>query len=68
MPQRTVNLPHQRIRGKLVWIRWVSGGMRPQGTRVMLSVFYFNGTPGRGQFLCILYKVGMELLCKLGTP
>eukprot|EP00983_Pelagomonas_calceolata_P117410 1160412-Pelagomonas_calceolata.AAC.16 len=39
LAQRAVNLPHQRVRGKLVWVRWVSGSMRSQGTRVMLSVF-----------------------------
>eukprot|EP00983_Pelagomonas_calceolata_P118202 1160482-Pelagomonas_calceolata.AAC.14 len=25
-------LPHQRIRGKLMWVWWVSGSKRPQGT------------------------------------
>eukprot|EP00983_Pelagomonas_calceolata_P089032 1157270-Pelagomonas_calceolata.AAC.4 len=35
--QRTVNLPHQRIIGKLVWVWWVPGRMRPKGTRRTLS-------------------------------
>eukprot|EP00983_Pelagomonas_calceolata_P046060 1139988-Pelagomonas_calceolata.AAC.1 len=35
----TRSLPHQRIRGRLVWVRWGSGSTRPQGTRVLLSVF-----------------------------
>eukprot|EP00983_Pelagomonas_calceolata_P000469 15862-Pelagomonas_calceolata.AAC.1 len=46
--RRTASLPHQRVRGKLVWVRLVSRSMRPQGTRVMLSAFDFNGTSGRG--------------------
>eukprot|EP00983_Pelagomonas_calceolata_P134128 1162028-Pelagomonas_calceolata.AAC.6 len=37
LAQRAVGLPHQRARGKLVWVRLISGSMRPQGTR-----------PGRG--------------------
>eukprot|EP00983_Pelagomonas_calceolata_P006150 204279-Pelagomonas_calceolata.AAC.1 len=46
--QKAVSLPHLRVRGKLVWLWWVSGSMRPQGTRFMLSIFDFNGTSGRG--------------------
>eukprot|EP00983_Pelagomonas_calceolata_P078667 1154334-Pelagomonas_calceolata.AAC.3 len=66
MAQRVVKLPYQRVRGKLVWVWWVSGSTRPQGTRVMSSVFDFNGTFGRGKFVRILHRVGMELSCKLG--
>eukprot|EP00983_Pelagomonas_calceolata_P060520 1146416-Pelagomonas_calceolata.AAC.1 len=47
LAQRAVSLPHQRVRGKLVMVWWVPGSLRPQGTRVMLSVFDFNGTSGR---------------------
>eukprot|EP00983_Pelagomonas_calceolata_P051618 1142487-Pelagomonas_calceolata.AAC.2 len=39
-----MGLPHQRVRGKLVWVRRVSGSMRPQGTRIMLGVFDLDGT------------------------
>eukprot|EP00983_Pelagomonas_calceolata_P084053 1156285-Pelagomonas_calceolata.AAC.3 len=39
-----MSLPHQVVRGKLLWVWWVSGSMRPQGTRDVLSVFDFNGT------------------------
>eukprot|EP00983_Pelagomonas_calceolata_P036452 1133739-Pelagomonas_calceolata.AAC.1 len=45
-----MSLPHQRIRGKLVWVWRVPGSMRPKGTRVILSIFYFNGTSGRGKY------------------
>eukprot|EP00983_Pelagomonas_calceolata_P045938 1139935-Pelagomonas_calceolata.AAC.1 len=48
LAQRAVSLPHRRVRGKLVWVWWVSGSMRPQGTSVMLSFFIFNGMSGRG--------------------
>eukprot|EP00983_Pelagomonas_calceolata_P040804 1137787-Pelagomonas_calceolata.AAC.2 len=50
LAQRAVSLPHQRIRGKLVWVRWVFESMWPQGIRVTLSVFDFNGTSGRGHW------------------
>eukprot|EP00983_Pelagomonas_calceolata_P042128 1138360-Pelagomonas_calceolata.AAC.1 len=63
-----VTLPHQRIRGKLAWVWWVSGSMRPQGIKVMSSVCACNGTSGRGKFLRLLHRVGMELTCKLGRP
>eukprot|EP00983_Pelagomonas_calceolata_P058912 1145687-Pelagomonas_calceolata.AAC.2 len=35
--QRTVSLPHQRIRGKLVWVWWVRGSMRPKGFGVLIQ-------------------------------
>jgi len=63
LAQRAVSLPHQRVRGKLVWVWWVSGSMRPQGTR--MSVFVFNG---RGKFVCTLHRMDMEISCKLGRP
>eukprot|EP00983_Pelagomonas_calceolata_P013106 418702-Pelagomonas_calceolata.AAC.1 len=47
MAQRAMSLPHQRARGKLVWVWLVSGSMQPQGTRVIPTVFDFNGTSGR---------------------
>eukprot|EP00983_Pelagomonas_calceolata_P047501 1140684-Pelagomonas_calceolata.AAC.1 len=43
-----MSLPHQRVRGKLVWVWWVSGIMQPHCTRVMSSISDLNGTPGRG--------------------
>eukprot|EP00983_Pelagomonas_calceolata_P002217 75087-Pelagomonas_calceolata.AAC.1 len=55
------------VRGKLVWVWWVSGSIWPQGTRVM-GIFDFNGTSGRGKSLRILHRVDMELSCKLGSP
>eukprot|EP00983_Pelagomonas_calceolata_P017160 537817-Pelagomonas_calceolata.AAC.3 len=63
-----MSLPHQSVRGKLVWVWWVSGGMQSQCTRVMMSTFDFNGTSGRGQFVHILHRVGMEISCKFGRP
>jgi len=30
--------------------------MQPQGTRVMLHIFDFNGTSGRGKFVCIAHS------------
>eukprot|EP00983_Pelagomonas_calceolata_P115406 1160193-Pelagomonas_calceolata.AAC.10 len=44
LAQRAVSLPHPRVRGKLVWVWWVSESMQPQGTRALLSIFDFNGT------------------------
>eukprot|EP00983_Pelagomonas_calceolata_P088383 1157198-Pelagomonas_calceolata.AAC.1 len=29
------SLPHQRIRGKLMWVSRVSGSMQPQGTGML---------------------------------
>eukprot|EP00983_Pelagomonas_calceolata_P065991 1148812-Pelagomonas_calceolata.AAC.20 len=37
------------MRGELMWIRWVSGSTLLQGSSVMISVFVFNGTSGRGR-------------------
>eukprot|EP00983_Pelagomonas_calceolata_P088133 1157119-Pelagomonas_calceolata.AAC.13 len=54
---------NKRIRGKLVWVWWVSGSMQPKGTRVTLGVFDFDGTPSRGEFLRTVDRVGMELSC-----
>eukprot|EP00983_Pelagomonas_calceolata_P083197 1156108-Pelagomonas_calceolata.AAC.11 len=31
-----MSVPHQWLSGKLVWVWWACGSMRPQGTRVML--------------------------------
>eukprot|EP00983_Pelagomonas_calceolata_P081244 1155496-Pelagomonas_calceolata.AAC.4 len=45
LAQRAVGFPRQRVRGKLVCVCWVFGIMRPQGTRVMLSVFTFDCNP-----------------------
>eukprot|EP00983_Pelagomonas_calceolata_P060461 1146370-Pelagomonas_calceolata.AAC.1 len=45
--QRAVSLPHQRVRGKHVWVWWVSGSMQSQCTKVMVSTFDFNGMSGR---------------------
>eukprot|EP00983_Pelagomonas_calceolata_P072563 1151768-Pelagomonas_calceolata.AAC.9 len=39
-----MSLPHQRVRGKLVWVWWVSGSMQPQDTRIMSRMSVFNGT------------------------
>eukprot|EP00983_Pelagomonas_calceolata_P012284 392951-Pelagomonas_calceolata.AAC.1 len=61
-----MSCPEQRVRGKLVRVRWFSGSMRPQGTRVVM--FDFNGTFGRGKLVRILYRMGVELSCKLGRP
>eukprot|EP00983_Pelagomonas_calceolata_P076889 1153614-Pelagomonas_calceolata.AAC.3 len=47
--QRAVSLPHQRVRGKLVWVWWVSGSTQPQGTRIVTSVLNFNGMSGGGK-------------------
>eukprot|EP00983_Pelagomonas_calceolata_P016579 523439-Pelagomonas_calceolata.AAC.1 len=68
LAQRVASLPRQRVRGKLVWVWWVSGSMQSQCTRVMLMIFDFNGTPGRDKFLRILHIVGTKLSCKLGRP
>eukprot|EP00983_Pelagomonas_calceolata_P015679 497664-Pelagomonas_calceolata.AAC.1 len=43
-----MSLPHQRVRGKLVWVWWVCGSTQSPCTRVMMSIFDFNGTSGRG--------------------
>eukprot|EP00983_Pelagomonas_calceolata_P129220 1161588-Pelagomonas_calceolata.AAC.2 len=45
------------MRGKLMWIGWVSGSTLLQGTNVVMSVFIFNGTSGRGKFVRKLYLV-----------
>eukprot|EP00967_Tisochrysis_lutea_P046257 scaffold56190_cov18-Tisochrysis_lutea.AAC.1 len=37
LAQRAASLPHQRVRGKIVWIWWVSGSMQSQRTRVMMG-------------------------------
>eukprot|EP00983_Pelagomonas_calceolata_P022333 703060-Pelagomonas_calceolata.AAC.1 len=34
------------MRKNLMWIRWDSSSARLQGTRVVMSVFIFNGTSG----------------------
>eukprot|EP00983_Pelagomonas_calceolata_P085844 1156636-Pelagomonas_calceolata.AAC.29 len=60
LAQRAVGLPHLRGRGKLVWVWWNSGSTRPQGTRIMISVFVCNGTFGR-RVLC-----GIGRLCVVG--
>eukprot|EP00983_Pelagomonas_calceolata_P125071 1161179-Pelagomonas_calceolata.AAC.4 len=49
LAQRVVSLPHQRVKGKLVWVWWVSGSMQFQCTRVMMSIVDVNGTYGKGQ-------------------
>eukprot|EP00983_Pelagomonas_calceolata_P016855 530665-Pelagomonas_calceolata.AAC.1 len=36
-------LPHQRTRGKLMWVWWVTGSTRLQGTIIETSVFIFIG-------------------------
>eukprot|EP00983_Pelagomonas_calceolata_P085477 1156567-Pelagomonas_calceolata.AAC.3 len=36
------------MRGKLMWVGWVSGSTLLQGTSVVMSAFIFNGTSGRG--------------------
>eukprot|EP00983_Pelagomonas_calceolata_P047167 1140517-Pelagomonas_calceolata.AAC.1 len=54
--------------GLVTRLWWVFESMRPQGTRVMLSVFDCNGTPGRGKLLRMLHRVGMEVSCKLSRP
>eukprot|EP00983_Pelagomonas_calceolata_P123521 1161015-Pelagomonas_calceolata.AAC.7 len=63
-----MSLPHQKVRGKLMWVWWVSGSTQPQGSRIIMSVFDFNGTSGRGNFARTLHRVGMELSCKFGRP
>eukprot|EP00983_Pelagomonas_calceolata_P017547 549903-Pelagomonas_calceolata.AAC.1 len=36
----------------IMWIRWVSGSTLLQGTIVMMRVFIFDGTSGRGYGQC----------------
>eukprot|EP00983_Pelagomonas_calceolata_P066724 1149172-Pelagomonas_calceolata.AAC.1 len=60
LAQRAVNIPHKRVRGKLVWDWWVSGSMRPQGARFMLGIFNFNGTSGRAIYRTRLSSNGHE--------
>eukprot|EP00983_Pelagomonas_calceolata_P100431 1158566-Pelagomonas_calceolata.AAC.6 len=68
LAQRAVSLPHRRVRGKLVRVWWVSGSKQSQCAGVMMSIFDFNGTSGRGKLLRVLYRVGMELSREIGTP
>eukprot|EP00983_Pelagomonas_calceolata_P017923 562142-Pelagomonas_calceolata.AAC.1 len=63
-----MSFPHQKVRGKLVGVMWVPENIRSQGTSVMLSTSNFNGTSGRGKFVLVLHRVGMELSCKFGRP
>eukprot|EP00983_Pelagomonas_calceolata_P061712 1146939-Pelagomonas_calceolata.AAC.13 len=70
-----MSLPQQRIRGKLVWVWWVPGSMRPQGTRpvgpgklLMFICRCFAIQTAVENFSLVLGKVGMELSCKLGSP
>eukprot|EP00983_Pelagomonas_calceolata_P082736 1156008-Pelagomonas_calceolata.AAC.4 len=37
-----MSLPHRRVRVKLLWFCRASGSMRPQGTRVIVNIFYFH--------------------------
>eukprot|EP00983_Pelagomonas_calceolata_P123892 1161049-Pelagomonas_calceolata.AAC.2 len=53
-----MSLPHQRARGKLVWVRWVSGSTWPQGIRITMRFFDFNGTSGRDSCWAWLSLVG----------
>eukprot|EP00983_Pelagomonas_calceolata_P100966 1158637-Pelagomonas_calceolata.AAC.6 len=39
LAQRAVSLPHQRVRGKTVWVWGVSDCTQPQGTRSILDIF-----------------------------
>eukprot|EP00983_Pelagomonas_calceolata_P132185 1161842-Pelagomonas_calceolata.AAC.5 len=52
------------MREELMWIGWVSGSTLLQGTSVVMSVFIFNGTSGRGRFVRKLYRMGMEFSYK----
>eukprot|EP00983_Pelagomonas_calceolata_P100927 1158631-Pelagomonas_calceolata.AAC.4 len=49
------------MRGELMWIGWVSGNTLLQGSSVMMSVFIFNGTSGRGKLVRKLYRMGMDV-------
>eukprot|EP00983_Pelagomonas_calceolata_P025955 814174-Pelagomonas_calceolata.AAC.1 len=53
------------MRGEFMWIGWASGSKLLQGTSVMMSVFIFNGTSGRGKFVRELYRMDMEFLASV---
>eukprot|EP00983_Pelagomonas_calceolata_P101067 1158650-Pelagomonas_calceolata.AAC.4 len=46
LAQRAVSLPHQKMRGELMWIGWVSGSTLLQDTSVMMRICIFYGTCG----------------------
>eukprot|EP00983_Pelagomonas_calceolata_P054578 1143747-Pelagomonas_calceolata.AAC.3 len=68
LTQRAASFPHYRVKGKLMWAWWVSGGTRPQGTRIIMSVFVFSSTSAWDKFVRAMHRMGMEFLCKFVRP